>query len=431
MFTKLRNKFLILNLAITSIVVIAAFAIIYFITYTNTNLEIQSRLNSRLETQMIVEEGGKPYSRPEEVGTSTSNAVSSSDPLLFNIEVDDQGRIININSFFDMSEEAYHKAAEIAWQNKNSNSIITLEGKQWRYGINPVSVRIISKDGKQITSTENSYSIVFLDVTASMKTLFQLLSTLIIVGLITLGVIFIVSLYFSNRAIKPIAAAWEKQKRFVADASHELKTPLSIINANYDALLANQEETIKSQMKWLDYMRIGTDRMAKLINDLLTLARIEGTNLESQKTSFDIGSAVSDVISSMEAVIVEKGIKLSHSIEADINIKSDLERIKQVATILLDNAIKYTNKNGLIDVSLVKSKRQIICSITNSGKGIPKQDLPKVFDRFYRADPSRTHEGGYGLGLSIAKTIIDSLGGQIYVKSVEGEFTTFTFTLTL
>jgi len=293
-------------------------------------------------------------------------------------------------------------------------------------------MHVIRENRQQFTSDENRFNIVFLDVTAYNKRLFELLTTLLFVGLIMLFVVFIISLYFANRAIKPIAETWEKQKQFVADASHELKTPLSIINANYDALLANQEETIKSQLKWLGYIRIGTDRMTKLINDLLSLAKMDDVNLEIRKIPFNISNAIHDVMLSMEAVVIEKGIKLSHSIEPDIIVKGDSERVKQVVTILFDNAIKYTNENGQIDISLIKSKRQVIYSIKNSGKGIAKQDLPKVFDRFYRADPSRTHESGsYGLGLSIAKTIIDRLGGEIHVKSVEDEFTTFTFTLGL
>ena len=172
--------------------------------------------------------------------------------------------------------------------------------------------------------------------------------------------------------------------------------------------------------------------MTKLINDLLSMAKLEDVNLETRKVPFNLSNSIHDVLLSMDAVMIEKGIKLSASIEPDIMVKGDSDRVKQVVTILLDNAIKYTNENGQIDISLLKSKRQVIYSIKNSGKGIAKQDLPKVFDRFYRADPSRTQEiGGYGLGLSIAKTILDSLGGEIHVKSMEDEFATFTLTLRL
>ncbi|MEL7564720.1 MAG: HAMP domain-containing sensor histidine kinase, partial [Dehalobacterium sp.] len=328
--------------------------------------------------------------------------------------------------------ESYSKAAEIAWSNKESNAAITLEDKQWRYSVAQVRKKVVNGNGQQYSVLENKYQIMFLDVTEYNNRLSDLFTTLLFVGLIMLFAILIISLYFANRAIKPITEAWKKQKRFVADASHELKSPLSIINANYDALLANQEETIKSQLKWLDYIKIGTDRMTKLINDLLSLAKLEDVNSETRKMPFNISNAIYDVMQSMEAVVIEKSIKLTHSIEPDIIVKGDAESVKQVVTILLDNAIKYSNENGQVDISLIKSKRQAVFSITNSGKGITKQDLPKVFDRFYRADPSRTHENSsYGLGLSIAKAITDRLDGEIHVTSVEDEYTTFTFTLGL
>ncbi|RXS91865.1 GHKL domain-containing protein [Geobacillus sp. PK12] len=167
-------------------------------------------------------------------------------------------------------------------------------------------------------------------------------------------------------------------------------------------------------------------------NDLLSLAQMEDISFEIKKIPFNISNAIHDVILSMEAAVTDKHIQLTCSIEPDVMIKSDPERIKQVIAILFENAIKYTNENGKIDLSLMKSKRHIVFSIKNTGKGIGKQDLPRIFDRFYRADPSRTQEtDGYGLGLSIAKAIIERLGGEIRAESVENEYAAFTLTLGL
>ncbi len=432
MFTKLRNKFLILNMFITSLVMIAAFVTIYFITYNNIQSEIQNKLNARSEMQVEIEGTDLPDDTEKEEGITATQYFSLDSPPVFNIEVDLEGKILTIDSFINMPEEAYYKAAETAWGNKESNAAITLEGKQWRYAVFQAEKQVIDGNGQQYSVLEDKYQIMFLDVTEYNNRLSDLFTTLLFVGLIMLFAILIISLYFANQAIKPIAQAWEKQKKFVADASHELKTPVSIINANYDALLANQEETIQSQLKWLSYIRNGTDRMTKLINDLLSLAKLEDVNFKTRKTPYNISGVIHDVMLSMEAVMLEKGIRLTYSIEPDIMVKGDEEGIKQVATILFDNAIKYSNENGQIDLSLIKSKRQVIFSIKNSGKGITEQDLPKVFDRFFRADPSRTHEGNsYGLGLSIAKAIIDRSGGEIEATSVENECTTFTFTLGL
>ncbi|MFL0194235.1 sensor histidine kinase [Clostridium sp. WILCCON 0269] len=433
MFKRLRNKFLILNMSIISVMMITAFAVIYMITYNNMKMENQNKL---LSLPVIRFEGSSNSPKANgsvSAGLHIIRNIPSDYSLSFSIRVDSDGKISDIDSYIDMSDESYHKAAELAWNNKKNNSTINLDGKLWEYTLSPIiENHVIFQNGQQPINTMNNggYEIKFLDVTDTHKTLGELLATFILVGIIMLIVIFIISLYFANRAIKPIAEVWEKQKQLVADASHELKTPLAIINANSDALLANEEETIKSQKKWINYIKTEICRMTKLINDLLYLAKTENASIRKIYSSINISSIANNVVLSMEAVAFEKGIKLSHKVEQDIMVKGDSEQIKQVVMILLDNAIKYTDEKGYINISLKKTKRYIVFSIKNSGKGISKQDLPKLFDRFYRVDPSRTHEnGGYGLGLSIAKAIIDSLGGSIYAESVENESTTFTFTL--
>lgn len=435
MFKKLRNRFLILNMSMTSTVMIIAFAVIYIISFNNTNAEIEQKLKPQTGVQTVIE-GTELIEDKIDAENKNPQVLnrkfSPNGTYSFMIRVNGNGDILEIDSPFALHEETYNKAVGIAWNNRNNKSTITLEGKQWKYTITQMKTHVIHENGQSYTISEDKYQITFLDVTMYMKALFQLLTTLIFVGLTMLFVIFIISLSFANRVIKPIAEAWDRQKQFVADASHELKTPISIINANCDVLLANKEETIQSQLKWLDYIKIGTDRMTKLINDLLSLAKMEDTSFAVRKVPCNISNAIHDMILSMEAVMVEKEITLIRSIEPDIIVKSDPERMNQVITILLDNAIKYTEQHGQIDISLSKSKRYVTFSIKNSGKGIPKKDLPKIFDRFYRVDSARTHEtGSYGLGLSIAKAIIERLGGKILVESVENEYTTFTVTLGL
>ena len=418
---------------ITTLVMLVAFAAVYLTTYSNTRSENQKKLSDLSEEHVTISQSADSTApSPPSVGGETTQILSSNYTLSFNIEVDMSGKVLNIDSFIDMPEEVYYNAAATAWSNQKNISPITLEGRKWIYAVTRTSVGIVGPNGQQSTVLEDSYQISFLDVTDSYQTLWNLLMTFLIVGLAVLVAIFFISLYFANRAIKPIAAAWDRQRQFVTDASHELKTPLSIINANLDALNLNPDETIASQKKWLDSVKIGSDRMAKLINELLSLAKMEDKNSAVHKTSFDVGDAIREVMSSMEASVREKGIKLSQLVAPDIIAHSDVELIKQVFTILYDNAIKYTEADGQIEVSLRKNRRHMICSIKNSGKGIAKQDLPKIFDRFYRADPSRTGgNGGYGLGLSIARTIVDRLGGEIHAESEENVSTTFLFTLPL
>ncbi|MGG4441679.1 sensor histidine kinase [Brevibacillus fortis] len=439
MFKQLRKKFLILNMSIISALMITAFFIIYLITYNNIQSENVNKLNSlsvRSPTMDVT------LSKMGETVLSLNYSMS------FHIQVDAHGALQKVNSFIDMADETYKQAANLAWQEKKNNSVISLDGKDWMYRISesPVMVRMdengkmqYSRDSGQtwtvddpssIDQKNNLYQIVFLDVTDDSKTLTGLLITFVSVGFIMLFVIYFISMYFANRAIKPISISWDKQKQFIADASHELKTPLAIISANYDALMTNEDDTIRSQKKWLEYIRNETSRMTKLVNELLYLAKNDEAEVKLQYSSFDLSQAVKNIILSMEAVAFEKGVKIIQHIEPDLTIKSDRDKINQVITILVDNAFKYTEQNSYIEIRLKKVKKRILFSIKNSCKGLSKQDLPKLFDRFYRTDTARTYENGnHGLGLSIAKTIMERLGGEIYAESDESESITFIFIL--
>jgi signal transduction histidine kinase len=169
--------------------------------------------------------------------------------------------------------------------------------------------------------------------------------------------------------------------------------------------------------------------MGKLVGDLLYLAKTDNVEIGMDSLPFNISDTVRDTVLSMEAVVYEKGLMLTQHIEPDIIINGDSDKLAQVVKILIDNAIKYSNKNGSIDIALEQTKQQVVFTIKNTGDGISSEQLPKLFDRFYRIDSSRTHDGSYGLGLSIAKAIIDSIGGKIYATSVEGESSTFVFLL--
>jgi signal transduction histidine kinase len=171
-------------------------------------------------------------------------------------------------------------------------------------------------------------------------------------------------------------------------------------------------------------MRFGLDRMSRLVNTLLTLGRIEDMKNNTTIEPFDIGVALHEVIGPFDTKIREKGIDIYCNISQEIIIRSNREMVKSIFEILFDNAVKYTDARGRISVELRREKRVIVFCVGNSGKGISKADLPKVFERFYRSDASRNSEGGHGLGLAIAKETLMKLGGKISVKSGNG-WTTF------
>jgi len=431
-FTKLRNKFLLLNLSVTSGVIILAFGFVYFITYSNLQADIRERLRARPEVQMRVASAESMAGRPEEQGgvQSAVRNVVANGAGTFQVEVDEDGRIVRIESAVNLPEDVYRELAAIAWNNRDTDKVITADNREWRYAVSPIRIQVVGEDGVPLAVEQHNYNILFLDVTEMNGTLARLLATLLLVGIGTLVVIAAVSLYFANRAIRPIREAWEKQKQFVADASHELKTPLSIIRANCDALAASREDTIQNQMKWIEYIRAGADRMARLVQDLLILARTDDERAGPNPVRFNISQVVDRVARSMEAAAAGKGLSVTRSVEPDLIASGDPDGISQVAAILLDNAIKYANPDGWIALSLARSGRRIVFSITNSGPGIAKEDLPRVFDRFFRADRSRAHQdGSYGLGLSIAQSIIRRHGSEIRVRSEENAATTFSFSL--
>ncbi|KMZ44838.1 MULTISPECIES: HAMP domain-containing sensor histidine kinase [Bacillales] len=430
MFRKLRNKFLIINMSITSLLMIVAFSLIYWITYNNIQTDNHNKLNIQ-GTQSFIRETSQGTVTQVLDTTAITDLNSKSTSSFLSVKVDSNGNLLDRYAGDPSLVNNIQKATQMAWKNRENSSTVSLEGRQWMYSITtPPTMHIVNPNGETQILQENYYIVNLLDITESHETLINLLTTLISIGLIMLVLIFFVSRYFANRAIVPIAEAWARQKQFVADASHELKTPLMIMKANYDVLMANETETIQSQYKWLSYIKTGTDRMAKLVNDMLTLTRMDEENIVLCKKEFNLSHAIRTVTESMDGILNDKGITLLCKIEPNMVIDSDEERINQLITILFDNAVKYTNSSGQIELTLSKTKKHVKFVIKNSGKGIPQADLPKVFDRFYRVDPSRaTKTEGHGLGLSIAKSIVHLLGGSIHVTSVENEWTTFTFTL--
>lgn len=311
MLKRLRNKILVLNMLLTTVVVAIAFAFIYLVMDSQIQAENKRKLDAITEGKIsfAAQETNTDGSEDAVAADTVQQRLPADYALSFHVKLDPYGKLQNIDSLIDLPEASYHLAAETAWKHKDGHGPISINGRLWQYAVVPAtSTQVINENGMQtiIAAQDGSYQISFLDVTGSMETLRTLAITFVFVILAVLAAIFLISLMFANRSIRPVSEAWEKQRQFVADASHELKTPLSIINANYDVLVSNQNETIISQIKWLEYMKAGTDRMTELIHSLLSLARLESETAEINKVPFNISSKVSDIIESMAAALHEK-----------------------------------------------------------------------------------------------------------------------------
>jgi len=271
---------------------------------------------------------------------------------------------------------------------------------------------------------------IFWDATGILETIESLQLNFYFAGMLIF--IFLGALLYgvSNLLVKPITTAMERQKQFVADASHELKTPLTMIKNNLSILRLDPEATIASQKQWLDNIQFGFDRMSHLTTDLLSLAKLESQLSPTHISEFDFSQASHWIIQSMKPLADTKDISFLNDIEPDIMMKQDAGKVMQVMTILIDNAIKYTDEGGLVEI-YVKRKRQMVSfTVKNSGQGICEEKLPHIFERFYSGDTSRNSESkSYGLGLAIAKTIIEQAGGTIDATSTPNEMTTFYFSL--
>ena len=234
----------------------------------------------------------------------------------------------------------------------------------------------------------------------------------------------IIIIYFSHYLtkwlVKPVEDSFIKQKRFICDASHELKTPLSVVMASADMLDENPNET-----KWLNNIKSESERMNKLVINLLELAKSEDLNEKEAFNNINLSKLIETSVLSFESLAFENGIKLTYLIEENVMFNCNSDRIRELLGILLDNAIKHTIDNEDVNVKMYKDKDYIIIEVINKGKEINKEDREKIFERFYRADESRNrNDNRYGLGLSIAKNIVTNHKGKISVNCADG-YTTF------
>ena len=235
-------------------------------------------------------------------------------------------------------------------------------------------------------------------------------------------------------AMKPVQISWQRQLDFTANASHELRTPLAVIQSNLELVMDAPNETVDSQMKWLNNIHIETVRMSKLVGDLLTLSRSDSGAKTLEHSYFSLNAVAKEAASMFETMANEKGIVITVMADEEITFSGDCPRIKQLFVILLDNAVKYMKRPASVQITLAKKDRSIQLAVSDTGIGIAGEHVPKIFNRFYRvtcdkvscAENSSQAVDGFGLGLSIAEWIVKEHGGSIKAESVPQKGTRFT-----
>lgn len=400
MFKQLKRKTLILNLSMLTILLLAVFTTLYLTNYNQIHSQIEFDLSKVMSNYRESFPQDNPLPPDNEVVDPNLPERSVSFIIVTNLD----GDLENWWYSFTVEDDSLLAALDDA---TSDSGTIKVNDSYWAY---KREVRI------------DSIVYGFIDITSEQTYLSNMIWSFVGVFAGAFVIVYFFSNFFSNQSIKKIKEAFNKQKQFIANASHEIKTPLAIISTNTDILLKDENNN-----KWLNNIKYETERMSKLTKDLLYLTKMsEESPKEIVLSKANLSELVESSMLSFEALAYNKDIHMTYDITPDISTLIDTNQMSQVIHILMDNAIKYTNESGEIKVDLELYHNQITYTIMNSGDGIKKEDIPNVFDRFYMGDKSRSlNEKSFGLGLSIAKTIIENHHGKIYCESEEGKFTKF------
>ncbi|WP_349669904.1 HAMP domain-containing sensor histidine kinase, partial [Lacrimispora sp.] len=399
MIKKLRIKFILTNMCF----VISILAVVMGTFYVSNRKRIM-RDTSMALIQSLSHERFKPPPDKVEFGRRPrKNPVPLIPTFVITLKSDNTIEKIVENNI-TVSDELSSSLIKLVNETNSTEGV--LKDYSLRY------MKMPGRNGTEIGFADQSYERDALEV---------LLVNCFLVFLTTIILFFILSLFLSHLALKPVKKAWDQQNQFIADASHELKTPLTVILANLQILSTHKERTIKEQEKWLMNTKEEADRMKQLVEELLFLARSDTESIEAVRISklpLDFSELVLNGVLLFESVAFESKVNLDNDIQTDIFIEGMETQLKQLITILLDNACKYAGTNGSVSVFLKKQAGHGVLTIINTGEVISPTEQEHIFERFYRTDKSRVHtEGGYGLGLSIAKTIVDRHKGKISVAS--------------
>ena len=322
----------------------------------------------------------------------------------FVVEVNQKGMLIRTEGdYFDLTDQ--ENVLEIVQT--------TLASEEWTGKLETYRLRYLKE------STPAGWRIIYSDTTAERAMLRSLVSSCVMIFAGASVIFFIITVALSQWVIRPVERAWNQQRQFVADASHELKTPLTVIMAN--AELLQEDEQVEEEHRRLSSNILSMSyQMRALVETMLEMARVDNGPEKMHKTEVDFSQMVQDAVLSMQLLYEERGLNLSCQGEEGICLQGSEQHLYQVLDVLLDNGLKYANPESAVAVQLKRSGRNCLLSVASYGATISQEDLKNIFKRFYRADKARPVNGSYGLGLAIAETIVTAHRGKIWAKSEDG-----------
>lgn len=414
MIRRLRRKFILINLLLVGVVLTVVFVLL--VASNARRYADQSQAAMRMALSWREDENprfeiGAP---PPDHNPSDEGSRFTMVPV-FVVTVED-GVVTSINDGgqVEVSRETAELAAAEALASGEDSGILRRLNLRFQLETRP----------------DGTVRVAFADQSWESSSLRTLILNCLLVWALAMAAFFFVGLFLSSLALRPVETAWKQQRQFVADASHKLKTPLTVILANTGIVLAHPSDTVSAQSKWLEYTQEEARQMKGLVEDLLFLAKSDAARQELQTAQVDLSELVQGCLLPFEPVAFEAGVRLDAQVDPGLILTGDEAQLRRLVRILLDNGVKYAGAEGAVSLTLTRQQDKLRLTVRNTGAPIPPEHLPHLFEQFYRADAARNRaQGGYGLGLAIAKAIVEHHRGRISVSSAVESGTVFTVLL--
>jgi len=386
---KLRIKFIATVMTVAAVMLISTLGVVLYFTGENMQTHSVSMMRSVAED---------PF-RPGGPGKGEHGVRLP----FFSVRVSADGSVIGAEGgYFDLSDRDYIQQI--------TDAALAEEGETGRlpeYGLRYLK-----------SPSPKGMAVIFADTATEDATMRDMCVTCLLIFFGAMLVFFGISILLARWAVRPVERAWEQQRQFVADASHELKTPLTVIMANAELLQSGEEDP--QQRTFSENILSTSYKMRSLVESLLDMARIDSAGDKLELTAVDMSQLVSDAVLSFQLLYEEQGMALESAVAEDITLPGSQRHLYQVLDVLLDNALKYSTPGGPVAVTLKRSGRNCQLSVSGPGAPISREDLGQIFKRFYRADKARTGSGSYGLGLAIAQSVVTAHRGRIWAESTAG-----------
>lgn len=392
MLKRLRLKFIAINMTIVTLML----GVIFGLSYHFTRQELENRSLDMMRTIAA---------DPFHTGRPGDSADGQLQLPYFTVLLSGSGDIITVGGgYYDLSDEG-HLRSLVA----QAQSAALPTGVLEEYGL-----RFL-----RLTMRQQG-CIVFADISSEQATLSGLARTHLFLGAAAFVVFLLISVLLSRWAVKPVEKAWQQQKQFVADASHELKTPLTVITANAE-LLQEQGYTPQERARFSAGILTMSQQMRSLVEQLLELARADSGQSARPLAPVALSTLAEQALLPFEPLFFERALTLERDIAPDLTVSGDEDELAHMLAILLDNAGKYADCPGFVRVTLERrGRRTCRLTVANTGAAIPKEECAHIFKRFYRADSARHRDGSFGLGLPIAEAIVKRHHGRIWAESEGG-----------